>query len=424
MKETSTHDFWKSPEGLKIKFRKIRAGKSRAAVSTPLRTKKSNKKADQAFIRERLLRQLSPWKIYWARKGIKLPRKRAGIALDFKFLSFARTTPRVDKICKWIIDELHGQGEESLLFYDDRQVKLLFALLIKVENRSDDSDLIYLTGQTFTNSISTIKMAASLDVPWNPIDFASQRSLGIYEFQFEGDYDGWRDYPRGIRPVGEELIRGKFANKLRLQYECLKQVDMSVSRLLVDFSTGYTKRVSNWDRENWLAWMMKSPYVFNFGPLPEMKGERTLFVSDIKNLVESRVEDNPHLYPIFLDLGVTLIYFESKKGKDLDNIFNEILPNILEIIRPIGSDVTHWSNIEEIVDVQSESNLKKNRGGNFSINFIEAISLPSPNTELYLPGTVIVCLARGDRDTSWWESAGDFLEEQYRKDFANDSIVD
>lgn len=130
--------YWNSPEGALNKL--LHRRMSRLIWSTdleppskrarPAKRRRATEQIDEIFNTDLVLS--------YARSRARWPKPRAPIALDVWLSNATRNSPRIDSICKWLLDELEGR-----VYQDDRQVKLLFARADRDEppwdRLSDDS---------------------------------------------------------------------------------------------------------------------------------------------------------------------------------------------------------------------------------------------------------------------------------------------
>lgn len=114
--------FWDSEEAEAIRLMHRRSRALRLALPWEPPTKKSRPGARKnardaltdAFENDEL--------IQYVRQHARWPKPRAAIAFDIDVSGAGPNDPRIDSICKWLLDELAGH-----VYADDRQVKLLFA---------------------------------------------------------------------------------------------------------------------------------------------------------------------------------------------------------------------------------------------------------------------------------------------------------
>ena len=153
--------------------------------------------------------------------------------------------------------------------------------------------------------------------------------------------------------------------------------------------------------ENYIDLLVKSPVAVDLGRLPVVHGESAAFKIDVASRLEQFWHRRPMLFPLIVSVGVTVFYFESQQGKDLDNILLDLLPIVLEKLGPPSDDITPWARIDS-------SQLGPAPSGLARVSFIEAIALKGVASKVCRPGTVILVLSPGDRRASWWSRAYDW----------------
>lgn len=110
--------------------------------------------------------------------------------------------------------------------------------------------------------------------------------------------------------------------------------------------------------------------------------------------------------------GVTLFYVESKVGKDLDNIFLDVLPIVFEHLQPPEPLLSQWAPIAQIKGW--EAALKEGRRlAAPGVGFIEAVALQNVPNMPHQAGTVIMALSHGGRYESWWGSANSYIRDGF-----------
>jgi hypothetical protein len=147
-----------------------------------------------------------------------------------------------------------------------------------------------------------------------------------------------------------------------------------------------------------LDWLTTSPYAFNLGTLPSFGGS-TAFTQSVHDTIGARIERYPMLYPPQMPVGVTAFYVPGPGGKDLDNIFRELVLPVLLTRSHLPRELRHpYRSVDEGQEEQVGAGLPPH------VAFIEGVALkgvPRP------PGTVVVALSDGWRHRSWWQAAID-----------------
>lgn len=338
--------------------------------------------------------------------GPHWPRPRAALALDISVLSAARNAPRVDNICKWLLDEMTG-----LIYADDRQVKMLFARLWRarppsviadkpeppgansstmyLEHAVERSAKTYVTVQSRADVRANLRAAKRLDDPWESSDqYESWKARDPVDAMMERDF--LEDYRSGLNPDGSAFESEQYILTGRqLDFGSQAQLQRAVDQLFSSVMTaGAARRVIG----TWQEW---NPYVFNLGKLPR-QGQRAAYQARLRQQLEERRNLYPQLFPMRTTSGISMVLIEEVGTvKDLDNLVREALPAILDVLRPPAAELPGW-----IADEADPAT------GDVDVPFIEVISIPANETDVE-PGTVIFGLSDGLRGSSWWERATD-----------------
>ncbi|MFH8252905.1 hypothetical protein ACH3VR_21240 [Microbacterium sp. B2969] len=365
--------------------------------------RKASDLLDEAFETDTLVQH--------ARQQTRWPKPRAAIALDIDVFGAGSNGPRIDSICKWLLDELAGR-----VYTDDRQVKLLFARTWRQQPLSasdlatfwgdagpplpDDtgkrSAMRYVTAQPRANILADLRAASRLDERWDPFDddhggrYADPHHASAHRDHLV-DYRALFD-PDDERDAGEDRLLGhqiEYADQVQQQ----RLVDLIISSLFT--------RLPVDDHDLWgrvWDWLPYSPYIFHLGVLPE-RGGSTTFRHNLYRMLATRRDQFPRLFPMRSTSGISMILFEdADTGKDLDNLVRTVLPDVLTVLRPPRTDLPGW--IAEEADPAT---------GSVDIPFIEVAALPSQGTDMPA-GSVIFGLSSGHRHQSWWDSIADHLE--------------
>jgi hypothetical protein len=379
------------------------------------------------------------------RKGIterdphtRWPRPRAAVALDIALHGDATRAPRVDTICKWLLDELKDH-----VYRDDRQVKLLFAHADRRDKRSEaanspiaslgvgrvsqttdphddpwdepwaQSDAsteastrpelptsLHIHARTRSNVLATLRTAAELPYDWDPIDD-------------DDDYKFWNPYVRlhaggrdrlieyrewlqtGTDPDPDEVTR----TERELDYH-----DQASQQQIVDIV--FSSLLTFLPAQRFLGWnilrrrLETAPYIFDLGVLPAKGGSRA-FKARLRQFLEQRRAQYPDLFPMRAKSGISLVLFEdSAHGKDLDNLIRTVLPDVLDVLRPPRTDLPGW--VAAAPDIETAFP---------DIPFIEAAAIPAGDADMP-PGNIVFGLSGGHRYQSWWAKAESTIERR------------
>lgn len=368
---------------------------------------------------------------------MRWPRPRAAVALDIALHGDATRAPRVDTICKWLLDELTDH-----VYRDDRQVKLLFARADRPDKKAEavnsrvepreggqtatteprndrwdtpgsesgawaapsttpqPSPSLYIHARTRSNVLATLRAAAELPYDWDPIDDDDDyKYWNPYVRSYVGGRDRLVEYREwlqaGTDPDPDEVTRAK--RELDYHDQALQQrvVDIVFSSL---FTFLPAQRFLGWNifRER----LETAPYIFDLGVLPAKGGSRA-FKARLRQLLEQRRAQYPALFPMRAKSGISMVLFEDPThGKDLDNLIRTVLPDVLDVLRPPRTDLPGW--VATAADIESAFP---------DIPFLEAAAIPAENAGMP-PGTVIFGLSGGHRYQSWWAKAESTIDRR------------
>ena len=407
--------FWESDAGESVRI--FRRRMARLLVKIPLEppTKKARvgtrRKATDAV---RAAFEASELVAYGRARG-EWPRPRAHIALDISITSIAREGARIDNICKWLLDELAGH-----VYTDDRQVKLLFARVWRPSPSSrppvvpggddvrhdpllldslprDREPSVWITAQRRSAVTADLRAAARLEDRWDPFD----DDYGVWHRDpLEADFyrDELVDYQSIFDPsIPEDLPKyEQIGRQIRFLDQTQQQrlVDLTFSSLFVDLPVD---RFGIWNRVR--PRLAFSPYIFDLGQIPS-RGESELFQQRLRRTLQERRERYPHLLPLKATTGISMILFEHPgQAKDLDNLVRDVLPAIVDILRPPRTSQHGWiaegPNLgPDVVDVP----------------FIEVAAIPAEKADMP-PGSLVLGLSSGYRVSSWWSQVARRVEE-------------
>lgn len=365
--------------------------------------------------------------VEYARSVTAWPKPRAAIALDISVTNVSRNGARIDSICKWLLDELTGH-----VYADDRQVKLLFAHVWRPLSAHDDASEIFwggpppwasslddrgpqltITAQTRANVLADLRVASRLEERWDPFD--DEHGVVHTDPPLDAALTRGRllEYQSTLDP-SEETERAEYRlldHQIDFHDQAQQQrlVDLIFSSLLTDLPID---RFGIWGRVR--ERLNYGPYLFDLGTLPE-RGQSTAFQQRLRKRLVSRRDQFPGLFPMRASSGISMILFEGPRGgKDLDNLIREVLPTILDVLRPPRSDLPGW--IAEEPDPAL---------GAVDIPFIEVAAIPAERADMP-PGSLILGLSGGNRHQSWWSLVANHVEASLhdaRRSYSGDGTV-
>lgn len=345
----------------------------------------------------------------WARERTTWPKPRADIALDLRVETTSRNPPRVDSVCKWLLDELAGK-----VYADDRQVKLLFAGISRVRTVAEDLTAFWghdaparapreshgpsidITAQPRTAVLADLRAANRLDERWrfNKADFGiRRRSTGSDDIE----RDLLVDYQSSFDPADEsDLVQiAQIGRQIDYRDQTSQQdfVDLIFSYLFTELPVdrfGFSRRVSQY--------LHTCPYIFDVGVLPG-HGQSANFERRFRDMLIARRDRYPGLFPLRARSGISMILFDDPiRSKDLDNLVMQTLPAVLDILRPPRQDRPGW--------IAEEPDLSL---GTVDIPFLEVAAIPAAQSDMP-PGSLVMGLSAGDRYRSWWSLVSGWLQ--------------
>lgn len=414
MQPLNESGFWRSEQGRQQKAQQRMTSALRLALPIEPRSKRSSRNRDRDQLAELIQSGAKPWLELRGRLGTMWPRTRAHIALDIHVSSNRKSSPRIDTICKWLLDELGGPNRDAIVFKDDKQVKLLFA---RKDVRSAPPDfgdrvvwgpggvngdpVIYVTAQRLSLTLEGVRSARALDPPWDPAKVETSPFIAD-EFEREADIDflgSLRPELGGFDKEQWERVSQKVVFDRQIGF--LKSLDYLGALAVTEMA------VRKHDLYDWVIGPIRThPYAFELGPIPEASGDSRTFKERVGALMSTARETYPQLFPLRPIVGVTLLYFESGQGKDLDNLLRLVVPEVMRCLEPPDEDQLYWS-ADSPLAVRQREGLG---AAGHELQFVEAVALPRRPRSV-TPGTAFLLLSDGWRHASWWAQAISYDEE-------------
>ena len=409
LKRARRHVFWDSEAGKRHSdFRRLLAGLWLSLSEEPF-GKKSSRSNRLRTTRDLMDADSLPWRV--ESKYGRWPRMRAAVGLDMHFSSKRRQPPRIDKIVKWILDELGDDYGNPLVYRDDSQVKWLFARLDSRLTAEESEPRIMLHAQTSSTIKANVRRAIELDPGWN-----SRRAIGSSAY---GTPDAWvPDDSMDYQPLDEESpfakewsLRIPHERAYKRQQDMLRAVDSFAASVVITYSL--EKRGAPGDEggtANALRYLASAPhYVYDLGRMPTKRGDTQIFVETARNLLAGAVDRSLGL-PLRTQVGITIFYVENRTyPRDLDNLFLTIVPLVITQLAPPSDDRNPWIAADRLRLLAGDDfRVDASASG---ISFIEGVSLNIGSDEQFPEGTVIVALSNGARHESWWEMAQSYASD-------------
>lgn len=383
----SAEGFWDSPEGRDYRRMWREFTTARGVVATRPRAKRSS-----GAMQERILIEAAASEFARAYNDGGWPRRRADVALDVWAVG-TKDTPQPQNFAKRLLDQLSSvNGRAPIVYHDDRQVTMLYVRVDEIETATPE---IHFAAQRSSVIRSEIRRRPDEDV--REERFRSRERELDEKLDTAGEWiTTWRG---DTSEVGKKFYTmGKRSYRFYQQANALHTTDHMSQSLVYGYMGVPPKYAEQFlelvaqDLDN----LGSMPYSFSLGTMPSPGGTER-FKQSIHDAIQARIERYPILYPPQLPVGVTAFYVPGPDGKDLDNIFRELVVPILLEHCPLPRDVRHpYGSFTESGDESAQTQPR--------VAFIEGLALkgiPRP------PGTVVVALSDGWRHHSWWQAAID-----------------
>lgn len=379
--------YWDSPEGLEYQRFWREMTTARGFVAT-----RPQAKGSRGAVQERVLIEAAVEEFGQAYRGGGWPRRRADVALDVRAVGISNA-PQPQNFAKRLLDQLGiVNGAKPIVYKDDRQVSMLFA---RVDEWKAETPSIHFTAQR--SSVIRAEMRR------HPHTDERRERHSERDHELEQRLDFAQDQIEQYRGATTSLGRKLYAMAVReqryyLQVSALNTTDYLAQELVHQYADVLERR-----RERSLEFVAESldllaltPYGFNLGTLPG-PGQTQVFKQAVRDAVLARMQRYPLLFPPQIPIGVTAFYVPGRDGKDLDNIFRDlVMPVLLEHCH-LPTEVCHPNTTFDEITEYTPS-------GPSRPAFIEGVALTGIRRS---PGTVVLALSVGLRFRSWWEMALD-----------------
>lgn len=317
----SSDGFWDSPEGRDYRRMWREITTARGVVATRPRAKRSG-----GAVQERVLIEAAAKEFERAYSGGGWPRQRADVALDVWAVG-TKDTPQPQNFAKRLLDQLGSvDGRAPIVYRDDRQVTMLY---VRVDEIASATPKIHFAAQRSSVIRSEIRRG--------PEDDVHREGFLAREHELDRELETAREWIANWRGDTSDLGKkfyamGKRGERFYLQANVLHTTDHMARSLVHDYMgvpPKYPEQFRQLVAES-LDLLASMPYAFNLGTLPS-PGESEVFKQSVHETICARIDQYPFLYPPQMPVGVTAFYVPGPDGKDLDNIFRElVLPILLE----------------------------------------------------------------------------------------------
>lgn len=349
-------------------------------------------KGSRGAVQERVLIEAAVEEFGQAYRGGGWPRRRADVALDVRAVGI-NNAPQPQNFAKRLLDQLGiVNGAKPIVYNDDRQVSMLF---VRVDEWKAETPSIHFTAQR--SSVIRAEMRR------HPHTDERRERHSERDHELEQRLDFAQDQIEQCRGATTSLGRKLYAMAVREQRYYLQAAVLHTTDYVAQEVVHQYADVRQRSRERSLELAAESldllamtPYGFNLGTLPR-PGQTQAFKQAVRDAVLARMQRYPLLFPPQIPIGVTAFYVPGPAGKDLDNIFRDlVLPVLLEHCH-LPTEVCHPNTSFDEITRYTPS-------GPSRPAFIEGVALKGiPRS----PGTVVLALSGGLRYRSWWEMALD-----------------
>jgi hypothetical protein len=286
------------------------------------------------------------------------------IALDLHFVALRKNPPSIHQLAKYALDVLGaaepentGPGRRSVLYYDDRQVKLLYVDLDQgwqrkplIEFGNLYEPTTFMIARRTRDAMADLASAYPLrgqreeDFP-PPGQYFSPEDTDLFTYPEASEDFDLRPLPR-FSSIDEELTafldeRNRF-DAIRSRQEYLlgsadasfaielasRMYEASVPGGLGTFGERF--REQRWPGLGILSGLVTVP----LSGLPQSAGAAAEFEHSIRRQLQAFKERNAIFRSLLVPLKITFVVVPSRQGKDLDNIALTALPIAHEILKP------------------------------------------------------------------------------------------
>lgn len=379
------HDgsYWNSDEGrrtqdLARRLRVLHIRLDRRPLTKRSAARSKGRNADYAELLER------ETEIYRALPRDRWPKPLAGVALDVSVSS--PQPPRVDHICKWLLDLL-GSKTRPAVYADDRQVTMLYARCWPPHDERDP--LMLISARTAADARAALRRRHDPDER-DHFDDLDDRPWDRHRADAELDFalDDLNRARSTSEPAEEREIAEQRVRRCWQSYD-LGSVDEIIGLVYRSIAE---KRLGELSPGATLAHLSRRRVpAFGLGELLSQRDQHPDFRGRFHEVLTEFKAAHAWWQTVEVPVGLSIFYAPGSAGKDLDNILLDVVPVVIEVLDPpqyerwiLDSPTTPW------------------------ISFIEATTVPADE---HLPaGSLVVALTNGDRYRSWWSQAEDEVE--------------
>jgi hypothetical protein len=354
---------------------------------------------------------------------------RGPVALDLHFSASQRNPPSIHRAVKHTLDLLgpalpgnQRPRRRSVLYRDDRQIKLLYADMDQYRTWEGDSVApaghIFLAARRASDALTELCLAARLHSHRQDDDEEDEESPFWSPDIPEEPEPGWPLDPDPAPTALEQYLADsvRFFHVTSVQEAILAQTDATMTWAL----GCYLDNSESGDRPAELAsileksqaatreLLLSNPFTLPLPSLPRAAGQSAYFIQMIRASLEEFRARLPLFQTLLVPITLTFLVVPPEQGKDLDNIGLTVLPIAHEVLRPhISPHLLHPAHGDE-ERTSRHARLTQLRSVNArSVRGYQVIELPRFPQDPP-EGTLRLALGLHSHE-SWWERASTYL---------------
>jgi hypothetical protein len=367
------------------------------------------------------------------------------VALDVDFICGERNPPSIHRLAKHLLDVLgpainpDDVGRQSVLYGDDRQVKLLHVSLDQAWNRGPEVASIPAGTRVAARPIRDVaedfrvadEIRSRLD-RWPYEDDADPFYIPVDEIEEVPTPGPPRD---GLPPEVAEslaqldrfdrhwkLMRAQEAHLAAtdaylLSYLCACPNDIAGTRELTAGGVESRAEFAASLSEGYRPVLLTLPFGLPLPGFALASGEWDRFGQRARAALAGFLDRWPLFRPLLVPVTATLLVTPSVRGMDLDNIALTLLPIIHEVLRPHIDPLTvHRLGLTPpITGPEHEQHLQALRRlrslNEYTVTAYQVIELKR-TSRTPQEGTINLLLGNGNRRQSAWETASDYVRHK------------
>ncbi len=377
LSEIST-DYLETIDGQRNEWFKRTLKTNYLTINQEPRSKNSISPEEKVAFRKQVLEQL---------KERERKAHTGDLIVEIDFFTTQHNPPSLHALAKNYLDLLHKplpdlDNHKSLLFKDDRQVKILIANYHL--NIFGHEPQIRISSYPLSNFIKDVELANRI----LQNDFKEDRSHSYkrlfdhFTFMHERERDEHayetRDVSRDLRKMREN--KNSFISRLgeltytlqehyfvrTLQERFLKANQFSIHDAISIFQSQFDRYKKYKDRAALTkVWDITRDYIFfatdfvDLGGVPRMEERTKVFKSKLKKQLEEFRDQHTILFPLINHINITITYVPPiHEAPDVDNLAIKIIPLLTEVFQPPPTHHQTFSVLKHLsVEIEEEKQL-------------------------------------------------------------------